>query len=148
MKDNELIKFVIIKIGNQKFGIPVKHIIDVLLPQKIYPIPLAPKEILGSINLRGKIVTALNIQLLLGIKDSSNFTKCIILEHGNELFSFMVDEIGEASSFTLGALVETPDNLGELWQEISLGIYSHADKDELMVVLDVDKLIELIFKKA
>lgn len=60
----------------------------------------------------------------------------------------MVDEIGEVSSFTFGSLAKTPDNLSELWQKISLGIYSPADKDELVVVLDVNKLIELIFREA
>ena len=148
MTDTALIKFVVIKLGRQEFGIPVKHIIDVLPLQKIYPIPLAPKHIMGSINLRGKIVTALDIRLLLDIDDSTVPKKCIILEHAGELFSFIVDEIGEINSFLEEDLVKTPDNLSESWQAASKGIYTHSDKDELVVILDLNAMIESMLKRA
>ncbi len=148
MTDIASIKFVVIKLGHQEFGVPVKHIIDVLPLQKIYPISLAPKYIMGSINLRGKIVTALDIRLLLDIDDSTVPKKCIILEHAGELFSVMVDEVGEINSFLEENLVRIPDNLSESWRAASKGIYTHSDKDELVVILDLNAMIESIIKKA
>lgn len=141
MTDNQLIKFVTIKIGQQEFGIPVEHVIDILSPQKIYPIPLTRKEIIGSLNLRGKIVTALDIRLLLDIKDPilNKQGKCLILEHANELFGFDVDKVGEINSFSSDLLIHTPNNLSPFWQEVSLGIYPL--ENELIVILDVSKLI-------
>lgn len=151
MVDNNFLKIVIIKIGPQEFGIPTKHIVDVLLPQKIFPIPLSPKEIKGSINLRGKIVTDLDIKLLLNIKSSSenkNLERCIILDCTKDLFSFTVDEIGEVREFSLDSLVRAPDNLDKLWKEVSLGIHPSLDEDDLVVILDINKLIELASKGA
>lgn len=150
MIDSDLIKIVIIKLGKQEFGILTKHIVDVLLPQKIYPIPLSSKEIKGSINVRGKIVTDLDVKLLLGIKDSSenkNLERCIIIDCTKDLFSFTVDEIGEVRELSKDYLVKTPDNLDELWKNISIGIHPSLDKDDLVVILDINKLIELISKR-
>ncbi len=149
MVNSDLQKIVIIKLGNQEFGIPTQHIIDVLLPQKIFPIPLSPKEIKGSINVRGKIVTDLDIKLLLGINNTSknnNLERCIILDCIKDTFSFTVDEVKEVREFSTDSLVKTPDNLGELWKKISLGIHPSLDEDDLVVILDINKLIELVSK--
>ncbi|MGB4191382.1 MAG: chemotaxis protein CheW [Rickettsiales bacterium] len=142
-KFQKLTKFVSVKLGSQYFGIPVEHVVDILSPQKTYPIPLAKKEILGSINLRGRIVTALDLKYLLGIKIISQnlkTQKCMVLELNGELFSFVVDEIGSVINFTLEALIKTPDTLSPLWQEISLGIF--PIEEELAILLDINKTIE------
>lgn len=150
MQNDESIKYVIVKIGHQKFGILVERIVDILLPQKIFPIPLAPLEITGSINLRGKIVTALDIRKLLDINESegNSAKKCIIIEYKGELFSFVVDEVGEVNYFLAGPLIKNPDNLSELWQEVSLGICpilaESSAKEELTVILNINKLLEYV----
>lgn len=60
-------QFVTISIDGQSFGIPVLLVHDVLGPQRITRIPLAPAEIAGSLNLRGRIVTAIDIRRRLGM---------------------------------------------------------------------------------
>lgn len=140
----ELYQFVTIRIGDQNFGILVEHVVDILFPQKINPIPLARKEILGSLNLRGRIVTSIDIRMLLQIDKAfdANNNMCIVIEYGDELFSLVVDEVGEVITVNSSDLTNNPDNLSNLWQEISLGIF--LMKEELIVILDINKVMEML----
>ena len=149
MKENnksELNDFVVMLIGHQYCGILVKYITDILLPQKINSIPLARKEIIGSINLRGRIVTALDMRKLLGINDPFDpaTTRCVVLSHNNELFCLIVDKVQEVIPFSFNTLINNPDNFNELWHRISLGILPM--KEELVVVLDIDEIMKLLME--
>ncbi len=61
--------YVTMSIGDQMFGIPVLTVQDVLGPQNIARVPLAPPEVAGSLNLRGRIVTAIDVRPRLGLRD-------------------------------------------------------------------------------
>ena len=63
---NGAVDYVTMTIADQLFGIPVLQVQDVLGPQRITRIPLAPPEVAGSLNLRGRIVTAIDVRLRLG----------------------------------------------------------------------------------
>lgn len=69
-------EFVTFKIAEQLFGIPVLQIQDVLSSYKITRIPLAPPEITGSLNLRGRIVTAIDLRLRLGLRAQARCEVC------------------------------------------------------------------------
>src|SRR5689334_21135697 len=94
--------FVSIVIGDQLFGIPVLQVQDVLGPQRITRIPLAPPEVAGSLNLRGRIVTAIDIRTRLGLPELADGKKrmSIVVDLGGELYSLMVDSVGEVLSLT------------------------------------------------
>ena len=78
-------EFVSITVADQLFGIPVLQVQDVLGPQRITRIPLAPAEVAGSLNLRGRIVTAIDLRTRLGLPE---------LADGNKRMSIV--EIGRA----------------------------------------------------
>ena len=63
--------YVTFVIAGQLFGIPVLRVQDVLSWHQITPIPLAPPEIAGSLNLRGRIVTAIDVRLRLGLPSAT-----------------------------------------------------------------------------
>jgi len=65
-KHGEQLKYVTMTIGGQWSGIPVLSVQDVLGPQNIAMIPLAPPEVAGSLNLRGRIITAIDPRVRLG----------------------------------------------------------------------------------
>ncbi len=65
----DLEDFVTFFIDNQMFGIPVLKVQDILTPDRIAPIPLAPPEVRGSINLRGRIVTVIDVRVRLGLEN-------------------------------------------------------------------------------
>ena len=133
--------FVTATIANQLFGIPVLQVQDVLGPQKITRIPLAPPEVAGSLNLRGRIVTAIDVRLRLGLtgrpKDKPGMS--IVVDLRGELYSLMVDSVGEVLSLTKEDFERNPATLDPRWREVSTGIYRL--NGQLMVVLDVPRLL-------
>ncbi|MFY8092719.1 MAG: chemotaxis protein CheW [Niveispirillum sp.] len=134
--------FVTATIANQLFGIPVLQVQDVLGPQKITRIPLAPPEVAGSLNLRGRIVTAIDVRLRLGLPPRPADGKpvmSIVVDHKGELYSLMVDNVGEVLSLSSDDFERHPATLDPRWREISTGIYRL--KETLLVVLDVSKLL-------
>src|SRR3546814_17937554 len=86
-------------IADQLFGIPVLQVQDVLGQQRITRIPLAPPEIAGPLNLRGRIVTAIDVRLRLGLgpRERSDKDMSIVVDYRGELYSLMVDQVGERS---------------------------------------------------
>lgn len=145
IKDNNN-KFVAVKIDEQYFGIPVGNVIDILMPQKIYPIPLVSKQIIGSMNLRGRIVTVLDLRFILETNTETNQTngRCIVIQYKNELFSFLVDEVKSVHDFKKDELMKIPDTLSKTWQDVSYGIF--LIDEELTIILDINRIIESIVK--
>src|SRR3954464_7365242 len=84
-------QYVSIVIDGQMFGIPVLIVHDVLGPQRITRIPLAPPEVAGSLNLRGRIVTAIDVRTRLGLepRPAENPGMSVVVEHANESYSLM-----------------------------------------------------------
>src|SRR5271165_5037882 len=89
--------FVTMFIEGQMFGIPVLVVQDVLGPQRITRIPLAPPEVAGSLNLRGRIVTAIDVRLCLGLEKRPADVQgmSVVVDHGGEFYSLIVDNVGE-----------------------------------------------------
>ncbi|WP_340118582.1 chemotaxis protein CheW [Pelagibius sp. 7325] len=133
--------FVTFIIADQLFGIPVLKVQDVLSSHNITRIPLAPPEIAGSLNLRGRIVTAMDVRLRLGLRPrEQTTTMSIVAEHDGELYSLMVDSVGEVLALKGSDWERNPPTLEPKFRDYSKGIYRLDDK--LLVVLDVNKLLD------
>lgn len=134
--------FVTMFIEGQLFGIPVLTVQDVLGAQKITRIPLAPPEVAGSLNLRGRIVTAIDVRKRLRLKARPDSEKgmSVVVEMTGELYSLMVDSVGEVLSLPGAAFERNPPTLDPLWRDFSAGIYRLDGK--LLVVLDVPRLLD------
>lgn len=144
----ELKQFVSIMIGKQLFGIPVLQVHDVLGPQRITRIPLSPKEVAGSLNLRGRIVTAIDIRSRLNMPphDGEDEGMSVVVEHQGELYSLMVDSVGEVLSLDEATFEQHPATLEENIREVSTGIYRL--EDSLLVVFDVPSLLRFQGEEA
>lgn len=194
-----LSEFVTFNIADQLFGIPVLIVQDILLPENIASIPLAPPEVRGSINLRGRIVTVIDVRVRLGLErrdiasarsaaqleqrivdeaaqadaravaaggtpktDAENAAAAeeraheaiesakrkrrehmmaVTVEHKNDLYTLLVDSVGDVISLSKKSYEGNPSTLDPLWREFASGVY-RLDK-QLMVVLDVDRLLDL-----
>lgn len=137
--------YVTVTIGGQLFGIPVLQVQDVLGPQRITRIPLAPPEVAGSLNLRGRIVTAIDIRSRLGLPnlDAAQADKrmSVVVDHGGELYSLMVDAVGEVLSLSAATYERNPATLDARWREVSAGVYRLDGS--LLVVLEVGRLLDM-----
>lgn len=184
-------EFVTFNIADQLFGIPVLIVQDILVPEKIASIPLAPPEVRGSINLRGRIVTVVDVRVRLGLErreilasaataaelagpaegailqdiapegdvDDTTATMAaheaieaakrkrrdhmmgVTVEHNNDLYTLLVDSVGDVISISKQSYEGNPSTLDPLWREFASGVYRLEGK--LMVVLDVDRLLDL-----
>ena len=133
--------YVTMMIADHLFGIPVLQVQDVLGHQRITRIPLAPPEVAGALNLRGRIVTAIDVRQRLHLasrpKDKPGMS--IVVDLRGELYSLMVDSVGEVLSLSARDYERNPATLDPRWREVSTGIYRL--NGQLMVVLDVPRLL-------
>ncbi len=129
-----------VHIADQQFGISILQIQDVLRPQSVSPIPLSPKEIEGSLNLRGRIVTAIDVRKRLGLPPGDGDNKMsIVVEHNNEFFSLLIDKVGDVLNLNKNDFDSVPTTLDTVWKDVATGIYRL--ENNLLIVLDVAKLL-------
>jgi purine-binding chemotaxis protein CheW len=137
-------EFLTMFVDGQLFGIPVLKVQDVLGEQKVTRVPLALPEIAGSLNLRGRIVTAINMRRRLGLGDlpAGQRTMSVVVEHHGDLYSLIVDSVGEVLALPDTDFEKTPPTLDRAWRELSMGIYRL--KDKLLVILDVSDMLDAL----
>lgn len=130
-----------VKIDDQLFGLPILQVQDVLGSQIVTPVPLAPPEVAGSLNLRGRIVTAIRVRKRLslpaapaGVNEMS-----IVVEFEEELYSLIFDAVGDVLSLDIQDYESNPSTLDPNFRKVADGIYRL--KDQLLVVLDVPKML-------
>jgi purine-binding chemotaxis protein CheW len=114
----------------------------VLGPQKITHIPKAPPEVAGALNLRGRIVTSIDVRCRLNLPPLPEDEKgmSVVVEHHGEPYSLMIDSVGEVLSLPEDRYDRNPATLDARWREVAGGIYRLDDA--LLVVLDVDRLLD------
>lgn len=134
--------YVTLTIADQLFGIPVLTVQDVLGPQNIARVPLAPKEVAGSLNLRGRIVTAIDVRPRLGLpnREGGKSAMSVVVEHESELYSLLVDSVGEVLSLNSRDYQRNPPTLDPRLRDFSDGIYRL--NGSLLVVLSVASLLD------
>ena len=135
--------FVTLSVADQLCGIPVLSVRDVLGPQIITRIPLAPPEVAGSLNLRGRIVTAIDLRRRLQLAPAApgRLQMSVVAEQGGELYALLVDQVSEVLTLPALQFERNPPTLPQEWARYSTGIYRLQDK--LLVVLDIAKLLAL-----
>lgn len=135
--------FVTLTVADQLCGIPVLGVRDVLGEQTITRIPLASPEIAGSLNLRGRIVTAIDLRRRLGLADAASGGErmSVVVELAGELYALLVDQVSEVMTLPTSAFEHNPPTLPPQWSAFSAGIYRLQDR--LLVVLDVARLLSI-----
>jgi purine-binding chemotaxis protein CheW len=147
-RNESLHEFVTMTIAGQIFGIPVLSVRDVSAAQRITQVPLAAPEIAGSLNLRGRIATAIDMRRRLGAapRDSAEPTMSVVVECDGELYSLIVDEVGDVLGISQNAYEPNPVTLDPKWRDISGGLYRLDGK--LLIVLEVERLIGALAGKT
>jgi purine-binding chemotaxis protein CheW len=136
--------FVTMRVNGQLFGASVMVVQDVVRAHKIAHIPLAPSVVEGSLNLRGRIVTVINMYTRLGLPlaDPAQKQMHVVIEYKDELFSLMVDAVGDVLSLPVDEIDKVPVNLHTSWRDIAAGVYRLDG--ELLVLFDISALLNFI----
>lgn len=134
---------VTLTVADQLCGIPVLAVRDILGEQTITRIPLAPPEIAGSLNLRGRIVTAIDLRRRLRLAPAApgQARMSVVAEQGGELYALLVDQVSEVLSLDASLFERNPPTLEKTWADFSTGIFRLDGR--LLVVLDVSRLLAL-----
>lgn len=141
------LEYLTILVDDQKFGIPVLQIQDVLREQKVTRIPLASPEVAGSLNLRGRIVTAIDVRKRLNVKiDPTKRSMSVVVEYNQELYSLIIDKVGDVLSLDQDRIEKNPGTLDSKWRDISDGV-CQLDS-ELLIIMDVPRLLDSIQARA
>ena len=130
-------------VAGQCFGVPVARVHDILTPERIAPVPLAPPAVMGLINLRGRIVTVIDVRTRLGLarRDGSEGPMGVTVGHRGESYTLLVDRVGDIIALPAHRFEEKPATLDSAWREMTAGVF-RLDEGPL-VVLDVDHLLDL-----
>jgi purine-binding chemotaxis protein CheW len=134
---------VTLMVADQLCGVPVLAVRDILGEQTITRIPLAPPDIAGSLNLRGRIVTAIDLRRRLHLPPAppDQPRMSVVAEQGGELYALLVDQVSEVMSLEASRFERNPPTLDKTRAAFSSGIFRLDDR--LLVVLDVSRLLDL-----
>ena len=140
-----MLSFVTFEVAGQLFGVPVTKVQDILTPDAIAPVPGGPAEVKGLINLRGRIVTVIDLRTRLGLpqRDARDARKgmCVTVENEGESYTLYVDVVGDVVTLFSGLREENPSTLDAVWKDTSDGVYRVSDR--LLVILDVARLLAI-----
>lgn len=132
-------------VGGQLCGLPASVVRDVLGPQPIAPVPLAPPEIAGNLNIRGRIVTAIDLRVRLGFGERTQAglaaAVAVVTDHGSEAYALLVDRVLEVIAIKGGAVADLPPNLAAVWSIFGRGVC--RTDDGWLILLDVASLLPL-----
>lgn len=133
--------YVTVMIADQLFGLPLACVQDVFRVAAITPVPLAGPEIAGIVNLRGRILTVIDMRARLGLPPAEEGGRrtAVGIHWAGESYGLRVDRVGDVLRLEPRTLRRNPPHLDPSWAAVSEGV--HQLDDALMVVLSVEKLV-------
>lgn len=129
-------------VNNHYLGFPIEMIQDVIGIQDITNVPMSVGSIAGILNLRGRIVTAIDMRRRFG--EDSDITVAepmgVIIESDEELFSLLVDRVEDVMSVSLANLEKPPATLSPIWSNVCHNVYQV--KDRILIIVDPDRILD------
>jgi purine-binding chemotaxis protein CheW len=126
--------------AGQLFGLPIEHVQDVFTLGAMTRVPLAGREIAGVLNLRGRVVTVIDLASRLQLDGSGEAHMVIGIEQGSESFGILVDRVSEVLSLADSDREPTPINLDRTLVAMATGVFRL--KDRILVALDADRTLD------
>jgi len=145
MDDNsQLTDYVTFTTAAQIFGLPIARVQEVFRPARITRVPLAGAQIAGVLNLRGRIVTVVDMRARLGLpkNDDGKPPMAVGVDLRGESYGLLIDQIGEVLKLADDGREDNPVNLDPRMAKLAAGV--HRLDGQLMVVLDVDRVLEIV----
>jgi len=138
------------RMGTQWVGINIEQVREVVAQQYRTVMPLAPAFVLGLINLRGRIVTELDVRQVVesdADSDAEDGTRHILIieARNREGFGLVVDAVGEVTNLDVKNYEQTPKSIPKAWCKVCDGVMKQDDR--VLLLMDVDKFVELTLEK-
>jgi purine-binding chemotaxis protein CheW len=141
--DDGVTEYVTVLLDGQLFGLPIARVQDVFMPDRLTRVPLAPPEIAGVLNLRGRIVTAVDMRLRLGMprRTDGRPAMAVGIELKGESYGLLIDSVGEVMKLADNTREANPVNLDARLARVAAGV--HRLDGQLLVILDVDRVLDM-----
>jgi purine-binding chemotaxis protein CheW len=122
-------------------GIPTAMVLEVIKPRTITPVPLAPRTVPGLFNLRGQIITAVDVRRCLEFPDHApdKAPMNLLISHAETSISLLVDRIGDVIEVSEEKIEELPHHLQGAAREYLVGAYQAGET--LLLILDVESMV-------
>ena len=141
VENSAITQWVTFRLEDERYGINVMQVQEVLRLTEIAPVPGAPDYVLGIINLRGNVVTVMDTRKRFGLPqhEADDATRIVIIEAEDQVVGILVDSVAEVVYLNQPD-IESPPNVGN--EESSRYIQGVANRDEgLLILVDLDKLL-------
>jgi purine-binding chemotaxis protein CheW len=137
----KITEYVTAMVGGQLFGLPIARVQDVFMPERLTQVPLSAFDVAGILNLRGRIVTVIDMRRRLGVPASDHgLTPLAIgIEYRGESYGLLIDDIGEVMKLPDSGLEANPINLDARLRHVAVGV--HRLQTQLLVILDVERVL-------
>ncbi len=143
--EGETWRFVTFRIDRELLGVRVGRVQEVLTSRPIASIPLLPPEIAGFINLRGQIVTAIDLRVRLALPPLDGDTTArrmnVVVNDGEEMVSLLVDRVGDVIDVRPDLMEPPPATIDQVWQQYCEGVFQL--QRGLLVALELDRLLAI-----
>ena len=139
---NDAVKYICFGLGQEEFGIPLLSVKEVLAIPDITPVPQTPPHFLGIINLRGSVISIMDLRAKFGIKSGTKEeTTVIILDFGDYQLGVVVDHVDSVVSLTPSQISGKPHIESSKSTDYISGVYRQDQK--LVLILDIAKALSV-----
>jgi purine-binding chemotaxis protein CheW len=133
-----LVEMCSVRLGKTLFGVPIKHILEIVGGARPQPVPLAPSFVGGLVHYRGDVLTTVSLRHLLDMPPRDGAQDILVLESSGGCFGLLVDSVGEVLTVSTADHEPNPSILDERRRALFAGAYKL--KDSLLVMLDPERL--------
>ena len=128
-------------LGEFLFGIDVLKVQEIIRQQEMTRVPLAPDCVRGLINLRGQIVTALDLRSRLGLppRGPGLAPTNVVINTPDGPVSLLVDDIGDVLEVEAAGVTRAPETVRGIARHVITGVYRLRDR--LLILLDADRVV-------
>lgn len=140
-KDDHISRWVCFGVGEQVYGLPILAVQEVLRDADIEPVPGATPHVLGVLNLRGNVVTVIDLRVRLGLPatPADGDSRIVVVEHRDESFGLLVDRIADVRKIIDAAIKHAPD-IGAAHTAVRVhGVYTRDGG--MLTLLDKESLV-------
>lgn len=130
-------------IGEEEYAIPLLTVREVISPPETTPIPKAPKHFIGLMNLRGQVISIVDLRIKLGIKPKEDKREeaVIIVKIGEIQLGVVVDSINKVLAFKKEDISQLPEIQTQVNAEYIVGV--HRKEESLTILLDIAKTLDV-----
>lgn len=133
-----LVEMCSVRLGETLFGVPIRHILEIVGSARPQPVPLAPAFVGGLVHYRGDVLTTVSLRQLLGLPPRDGPQDILVLESPGGCFGLLVDSVGEVLTVSTADHEPNPSTLEERRRNLFAGAYKL--KGSLLVMLDLERL--------